>query len=239
MHEPRKSDTVIRVVRHRMNARRVVGWLLVGFAALLTYAQTVAVFRLMEHQVDGFDFPRRYALESSIEYYGIAVVTLTVGILVLRSSARAVAWVALAVALGALWLMVGRELWLHYFELPRRYAHFRERHPPYFTGTLWMFTPRFLWHLILPVTAVLSALYVFRTRRENDDCLSKREIQDITSLVMKQTTNHIVGLNRESSGDVTVWTAPLHEGTNDVGTTFTVRNQQSGWTVVNQKGESL
>jgi len=151
-----------------MNARRIVGWLLIAFAALLACSQTVAVFHFMQHQVEGFDFPRRYAIESSIQNYGLALVTLCVGILILRSSARVVAWAALAVALLALWLRVGRELWLYYFELPQRYARFREVHQPYFTGTLWMFTPRFLWHLILPVTVVLSALYVFERTRKSD-----------------------------------------------------------------------
>ena len=79
-----------------------------------------------------------------------------------------VAWAALAFALVALWLMMGRELWLHYFELPRKYAHYREVHPPYFTGTYWMFTPRFLWHLILPVTAVLSAVQALSGRQNGD-----------------------------------------------------------------------
>ena len=88
---------------------------------------------------------------------------LFVGTLVLRSSASAAAWAAFAVAFVALWLIVGRELWLHYFELPRRYPRFAGTHPQYFTGTLWMLTPRFLWHLILLVVTVSSALHVFRS----------------------------------------------------------------------------
>jgi len=151
-----------------MNARRILGWLLIVFAGLLVCSQTVAVFHFMDHQIEGFDFPRRYAIESSIENYGLALVVLAVGILVLRSSARATAWAALAVVLLARWLMVGRELWLHYNELPRKSSHYRDVHPPYFTGTYWMFTPRFLWHLILPVTAVLSALYAFKSTRKHD-----------------------------------------------------------------------
>jgi len=150
-----------------MNAPRLLGWSLLAFAALLVWSQTVAVFHFMDHQVEGFDFPKRYAIESSVQYYGFAVVVFVAGILVLRSSSRGVACVALAVAFLALWLMVGRELWLHYVELPR-YSHFREAHPPYFTGTFWMFTPRFLWHLILPVAAVLSAVYAFKRTRKSD-----------------------------------------------------------------------
>lgn len=151
-----------------MNARRILGGLLIAFSALLVWSQTVAVFHFMDHQIEGFDFPRRYAIESSIQNYGLALVVLVVGIFALRSAARAAAWAALVVALVALWLMVGRELWLHYYELPHSYAHFREIHPPYFTGTFWMFTPRFLWHLILPVTVVLSALYVFKSTHKSD-----------------------------------------------------------------------
>jgi len=143
-----------------MNARRILGWSLLAFAALLVWSQTVAVFHFMDHQVEGFDFPKRYAIESSVQYYGFAVVVLVTGILVLRSSSRGVAYGALAVAFLALWLMVGRELWLHYIELPRKYPRFANARPPYFTGTLWMFTPRFLWHLILPVAAVLASQQV-------------------------------------------------------------------------------
>ena len=150
-----------------MNAPRLLGWLLIAFAALLAYSQTVALPHFLGVEVDGFDFPRRYAIESSIESYGLALVALCVGIGALRSSARAVAWAALAFGLVALWLMVGRELWLHYFEMPRKYPGYADTHP-YFSGTFWMFTPRFLWHLILPGTAVLSAIYVFRSTHKSD-----------------------------------------------------------------------
>jgi hypothetical protein len=137
-------------------------------ASLLACSQTVAVRHFMGFEVDGFDFPRRYAIESSIQNYGLALVVLVVGIVLLRSSAHAVAWAAFAVVLVALWLMVGQDLWLHYYELPRKYPHFANADPPYFTGTLWTATPRFLWHLILPVTAVLSALHAFGGRRKSD-----------------------------------------------------------------------
>jgi hypothetical protein len=151
-----------------MNARLILGWLLIAVASLLAYSQTVALRHFMGFEVDNFDFPSRYAIESSIENYGLALVVLVVGIFLLRSSAHAVAWAAFAVVLVALWLMVGRELWLHYYELPRKYPHFADAHPPYFTGTLWTATPRFLWHLILPVTAVLSALHAFGGGRKSD-----------------------------------------------------------------------
>ncbi len=82
-----------------MNARRILGWLLIAFAALLAYSQTVALRHLLGVEVEGFDFPQRYAVESSIESYGLALLALSAGILVLRSSARAVAWAALTVAL--------------------------------------------------------------------------------------------------------------------------------------------
>ena len=85
-----------------MNARCILGWLLLVFAVLLVWSQTVAVFHFMDHQIEGFDFPKRYAIESSIEYYGLAVVVLVIGILVLRSSARAVALAGWIIAFGIL-----------------------------------------------------------------------------------------------------------------------------------------
>lgn len=148
-----------RVVFADVNTRRTLGWLLLVFAALLIWSQTVAVFHFLDHKGEGFAFPRRYAIESSMENYGLAFVVLFVGILVLRSSGTPAAWASLVVAFVALWLMVGRELWLHYFELPRKYPHFANAHPAYFTGAFWMLKPRFLWHLILPVVAILSALH--------------------------------------------------------------------------------
>jgi|GEM_PF-7056324 hypothetical protein len=86
--------------------------------------------------------------------------------------------------------------------------------------------------ILLPLAALLAGC-----SPSAESGLTKQEIQDITSLVMKQTTNHVVGAQRELSGDVTVWTAPVHEGTNGVGTTFTVRHLQGEWTVVSQKQE--
>src|SRR5687767_7701677 len=87
-------------------------------------------------------------------------------------------------------------------------------------------------YILLPFAALLAACSPYA-----ESGLTKPEIQDITSLVVKQTTNHVVGLQRESSGDVTVLTAPLGEGAKKVGTTFTVSSQQGRWTVVSQKEE--
>src|SRR5262245_35644359 len=142
-----------------MKTRRIIGCLLILFALLLACSQTVALFHFMAvaEQVEGSDFPSRYAVDSSIESYGLALVSLLSGIFVLLSSGRTAAWTAMTVAIASLWLMVGQELWLHFFELPRKHPGLADKFP-YFTGTLWMFTPRFLWHLILPVTVVLSAL---------------------------------------------------------------------------------
>jgi hypothetical protein len=58
-------------------------------------------------------------------------------------------------------------------------------------------------------------------------------------VVMRRTTNHVVGLQREAGGDVTVWTSPLLAGTNAIGTTFTVRRQPGGWTIMDQKQDPL
>lgn len=150
-----------------MNARRLLGWLLIAFAALLAYSQSIALSHLLGVELDEFGFPQRYAVESSIESYGLAFLALSAGILVLRSSARAAAWAALTTALVALWFMVGREVWLHYFEMPRKYPGYTDSHP-YFTGTFWMFTPRFLWHLILPVVAALAAVYACSRTPKSD-----------------------------------------------------------------------
>jgi hypothetical protein len=150
-----------------MGVRRSLGCLLIVFAGLLACSQTVALFYMTAPQFEGWDFARRYALNSSVRAYGLAIAAFIVGILVLRSRAKDVAWAALAVALCALWLLVGRELWLHFVELPQRRPSFRDDHP-YFTGAYWMFTPRFLWHLILPVAAWLAALHTRRiTRKRN------------------------------------------------------------------------
>jgi hypothetical protein len=87
--------------------------------------------------------------------------------------------------------------------------------------------------IFLPLAAVFASC-----SPESESGLTKQEIQDITALVMRQTTNHVVGLQRESSGDIT-WTAPLQAGTNAVGITYTVRQQPSGWAIVSQKPERL
>ena len=151
-----------------MNTRRVLGWLLIVLAGLLAYSQTLSVIELMDIHIEGSDFPRRYAIEWSIYIYGLALVVVFVGILVLRSSARIVAWAAVLVSLFALWFLVGDQLWFHYHELPRDYVRFAiVEPPPYFPGTYWMFTPRFIWHLILPVITVLSVIYAFSSTRKD------------------------------------------------------------------------
>src|SRR5262249_41719449 len=140
---------------HGMKIRRTVGCLLIVFALLLACSQTVALSHFISaaDEAQGWSFPRRYAIESSIQNYGLSAVATLSGVLVLLNSGRTAGFAALTVALFSLWLLVGRELWLHFFELPRKHPGLADK-LPYFTGTLWMFTPRFLWHLILPVTVV-------------------------------------------------------------------------------------
>jgi hypothetical protein len=150
-----------------MEIRRSLGCLLIVFAGLLACSQTVALFHMTSPQFAEWDFAKRYALSSGIRSYGLAIAAFTTGILVFRSSARGVAWGALVVALCGLWILVGKELWLHFVELPQRRPAFRDTHP-YFTGTYWMFTPRFLWHLVLPVAAWLAAIHVLRITRKRD-----------------------------------------------------------------------
>ena len=89
-------------------------------------------------------------------------------------------------------------------------------------------------YIFLPFVALFAACSPYA-----ESGLTKQEIQDITSLVMKQTTNDVVGLQRELSGDVTVLTAPLNEGAKRIGTSFTVRSRQGRWTIVSQREERL
>jgi len=105
------------------------------------------------------------AIESTIENYVLALLALVVGVFVLKRSTPGAAWAALPVTLSMLWFMVGREVWLHYFELPRLYPGYGGKNA-YFPGTLWMLSPRFIWHLILPVAAVLSATNLLRSTQK-------------------------------------------------------------------------
>ena len=71
-------------------------------------------------------------------------------------------------------------------------------------------------HLLRFISLLLAALFV-GCSPSADSGLTKQEMEDIANVVMKQTTNHLVGMQREPNGDVTVWTAPLRAGTNGVG----------------------
>jgi hypothetical protein len=89
-----------------------------------------------------------------------------------------------------------------------------------------------------PILSALAALLVGCSPFAETG-LTKQEVEDIAKVVMQQTTNTLVGMQRGPNGDVTVWTAPLNDGTNGVGEVFTVRAQEGGWAVVGEKSERL
>ena len=68
-----------------------------------------------------------------------------------------------------------------------------------------------------------------------DTGLTKQEVTDITSFVMSQSTNHIVGLERQPTGEVTVWTVAMPGGTN--GHKYTLGRKPGGWEILARTSE--
>lgn len=151
---------MILFVKRTMHARRILGCLLLAAAGLLASSQVYALFTMPEHPMLP-SFRHDYLVRSSIESFGFAIPAMVIGFFLLRGRAIYWLWLALIVAGGGLWLFVVRELWIYYYEMPRRYPHFAEVHQ-YFTGPLWWMVVRLSWHIILPAAFILAAILLLR-----------------------------------------------------------------------------
>ena len=149
-----------------MHARRILGCLLLAVASLLAFSQIGALFTMPEHPMLP-NFRHEWLVTSSIENFGFAIPAIVIGFFLLRGRARFWLWFALIVASTGLWLFVIRQLWLHYYEMPRRYPHLAEVHRPYFTGPLWWVLVRVSEHIMLPVSFILACLLAFRREPNN------------------------------------------------------------------------
>lgn len=140
-----------------MNARRILGCLLLALASLLAFAQIY--FMITTPDIPTLqDFRRNYLIQSSIENFGFAVPAAVIGFSLLRGRARFWLWFALIISGAGLWEFVIHELWLHFYELPHQYPHFAEVHPAYFQGALWWILVRLSWHIMLPASFVLAVV---------------------------------------------------------------------------------
>ncbi len=150
-----------------MNTHRTLGWLLITFAGLLVWSQTIFVLSSANASPELSGFASRYTIVSSIKSYGLSLVVLVIAVALMRNASRAIAWTALAVTLLSLWAMVISELWLHYFVLPHQIASFAQHAPTYFDGSLWSLAPRILWHVILPLATVVSIFHLVASTRKD------------------------------------------------------------------------
>jgi hypothetical protein len=137
--------------------KRLLAILILVVAVLVGFAQTYSLLSTdPSPSLQGF--ARSFAIRSSIECYGFAVVAAVVGFLVLRGRSRFWLWAAFAVAITGLWLFIGREVWVHYIELPRLRRDFLATHPYFASAPVWAFVPRLAWHILLPVAVVAAGL---------------------------------------------------------------------------------
>jgi drug/metabolite transporter (DMT)-like permease len=148
---------------NRLQVQRVLGWLFLVVAVLVCFAQTSGLLAA-NPPPELRRFAHNFAIRSSIECYGFAVAAMIVGFFVLRSRVRFWLWAALTVATVGLWLFVGRELWNHFVVLPRMRPDFLARYS-YFNfdkAPLYLSLPRLAWHILMPLTVVLSTLVIVR-----------------------------------------------------------------------------
>jgi hypothetical protein len=143
--------------------KRLLGLLILVVAVLVGFAQTYHLLSI-DPPPSLQDFARHFAMRSSIECYGFAVVAAVVGFFVLRGRSRFWLWAALAVTITGLWLFIGREVWAHYVELPRLRRDFLATHPYFASAPVWAFVPRLAWHILLPVAVVVAGMLCLSTR---------------------------------------------------------------------------
>ena len=132
-------------------------------AALVGFAQTYGLLSL-DPPPTLREFAHSYAITSSIESYGFALPAAIVGFFLLRGHGRFSLWAALVVAVVGLWLFVGREVWVHYVELPRLRRDFIATHPYFAPAPIWAFLPRLAWHILLPVVVIVAGILCLSMR---------------------------------------------------------------------------
>lgn len=134
-------------------------------AALFTFSQSVWLITVPEPAPEISGWFVGYRWTSSIESFGIAFLLICLTLLLWRFPHRVIYWLSFLLIAFVAWLYIGRELWAHFVELPKRFEGVDVSLPPYFSFRQPILAiPRVIWHILIPVSVLLAISLIIKKR---------------------------------------------------------------------------
>jgi hypothetical protein len=148
--------------------RKITISLFLVIAGLFIFAQSAWLLTVPEPMPEISEWLAQYKITSSIKSYGMAILLIFSSISIWRFPSKTSYAVGFALSIIASWYYIGNDLWIHYVEMPKRFVGLDRPMPPYFQfERLLHAMPRFLWHILIPISVTLSFLLLINKKASN------------------------------------------------------------------------
>jgi hypothetical protein len=141
-----------------MNLRKILACVLIILAATTFLSQTYFILKNFS------EIKNNYILHSSIEVYFFSVSLLILGCLISSKKNNVYVVISLAITLFGLWLFLGRELYIHYIEMPKKIPNYLKMRNYWKVDPIIYFAPKLIWHILLPLATVLQLIVILRDK---------------------------------------------------------------------------
>ena len=139
-------------------------------AALFAFTQSVWLITVPEPAPELSGWLAEYRITSSIESFGVASLLIVVALGLWRFPHKAIYGLSLLLTLLVAWLYLGREIYAHFVEMPKRFEGLDISLPPYFSFKQPLVAiPRVMWHLLIPVFVALALGLLLKKRDIEQD----------------------------------------------------------------------
>lgn len=145
-----------------------------SIAALFAFAQSVWLITVPEPAPELSGWLAEYRITSSIESFGVASLLIVLALGLWRFPHKAIYGLSLLLTLLVAWLYLGREIYAHFFEIPKKFEGSDVSLPPYFSFKQPLVAiPRVMWHLLIPISVALTLGLLLKKRDIERDAPSK------------------------------------------------------------------
>ena len=145
-----------------------------SLAALFAFAQSAWLITVPAPAPEISGWFAEYRITSSIESFGVASSLIVLALGLWRFPHKAIYGLTLLLILSVAWLYLGRELFAHFVEIPKRFEGLDVSLPPYFSFKQPLVAiPRVMWHLLIPISVALTLGLLLKKRDIEQDAPSK------------------------------------------------------------------
>ena len=136
-----------------------------SLAALFAFAQSAWLITVPNPAPEISDWLVGYRWSSSIQSFGIAFMLICAAFGLWHFPHRVTYWLSFLLILFVAWLYLGRELLAHFVTIPKRFEGTNVSLPPYLSFKQPLAAiPRLIWHIIIPVSVILTLRLLLKKR---------------------------------------------------------------------------